>query len=253
VINSLAQKALYERRAIESVLLPNIFNFAVLPPKIKRLNSDLRKTLGIGQDQILVLQPTRVIPRKGIELAIEFVSRLNDQRQRLEGRESVLVVSHAAGDEGIEYLNQMERLASSMGVRFIYAAGHFAQERETQAGSKKYALWDAYLHADFVTYPSLIEGFGNALIETIYFRQPALVNRYAVYKADIAPLGFSFVEIEGAVPEQAVERTIELLIDQEYRQRTVDQNFHLATQHFSYEAMMPILEDLISPYEQDKR
>jgi hypothetical protein len=47
----------------------------------------------------------------------------------------------------------------------------------------------SYAHADFVTFPSLYEGFGNALVEAMYFRMPTLVNRYSVYVSDIAPLG----------------------------------------------------------------
>ena len=88
-------------------------------------------------------------------------------------------------------------------------------------GRKVYTLWDAYVHADFVTYPSLIEGFGNALLETLYFRLPALVNRYAVYAADIAPQGFDLVEIDAdddpanlaAIGDATVEAVIEAIMD----------------------------------------
>ena len=52
-----------------------------------------------------------------------------------------------------------------------------------------HAVTDAYLAADLITYPSLYEGFGNALIEAIYHGKPVVVNRYPVYVADIAPLG----------------------------------------------------------------
>ena len=59
--------------------------------------------------------------------------------------------------------------------------------RDHRNGRKQYTLWDAYPHADLVTYPSLYEGFGNALLETIYFKRLAVVNRYPVYVADLAP------------------------------------------------------------------
>jgi hypothetical protein len=48
-------------------------------------------------------------------------------------------------------------------------------------GRKIYSLADIYPHADFVTYPSLIEGFGNAFLEAIYFRKPLLMQRYDGY------------------------------------------------------------------------
>lgn len=123
-------------------------------------------------DQLLVLQPTRVIPRKGIELAVELLAHL-------QAFKPVLVITHKAGDEGMAYLHQLQALAAEKGVDLRYVAEIVDDHRGMTAdGRKIYALWDTYPHADFVTYPSFIEGFGNALIETIYFKLPALVNRY---------------------------------------------------------------------------
>jgi len=81
-INSLAQRALRERKGIEAVLFPNIFDFATAAPGISDFNADLRQTLGLGDDQLFILQPTRVVPRKGIELAIELVRRLREPGKR---------------------------------------------------------------------------------------------------------------------------------------------------------------------------
>jgi glycosyltransferase involved in cell wall biosynthesis len=128
------------------------------------------------------------------------------------------------------------------------AAGHGG------AGSlRPHALWDAYVHADFVTYPSLIEGFGNALLETVYFRLPALVNRYPVYAADIAPLGFDLVEIDAqddpanlaAITGDTLERVIEVVIDPVRRRRMVEWNYDLARCHYSFEAATPLLAALL--------
>ena len=60
-------------------------------------------------------------------------------------------------------------------------------------GKKVYTLWDLYHHADFVTYPSIYEGFGNALLEAIYFRKACLINRYSIFIRDIEPKGFPFL------------------------------------------------------------
>ena len=60
-----------------------------------------------------------------------------------------------------------------------------------------HTLHDAYLAADLITYPSLYEGYGNALLEAVFYGKPVVVNRYPVYVADIAPLGLSFIEIDG--------------------------------------------------------
>ena len=254
-INSLAQTELRKRRGIEAVLLPNVFDFATAAPGLTPFNADLRGALGLRDDQLLILQPTRIIPRKGIELAIELVRRLREPavRSRLMGKEPVLVLTHQAGDEGLEYLGRIQDQARRDGVPLIYAADRFAPEASWREGQKIYSLWDAYVHADFVTYPSLIEGFGNALLEALYFRVPTLVNRYAVYEADIGPLGFDLVEIDAggdpanlaAVTRETVDAVIEAIVDPVRRRRMVEWNYHLARQHYSLEAITPLLASLL--------
>jgi len=254
VINSLAQQALWERRGVSATLLPNIFDYAVAAPGLNAFNHDLRARLGLEEEQLLIMQPTRVIPRKGIELAIELVRRLYEPhaRAQLRGKEPVLVISHHAGDEGLAYLEQLQTLAMQAGVPLLYAAEHFGAWRGMNAGRQRYALWDAYVHADFVTYPSLLEGFGNALLETFYFRLPVLVNRYPVYVADLAPKGFDVVEIDAADPRDVaaitadvVEAVIIALMDPVRRRAVVEWNYEQARRHYSYEAVMPLLARLL--------
>src|SRR4029079_17605652 len=78
----------------------------------------MRAELGMTDRGLLVVQPTRVVPRKGIELAIDLVGRLG-------APESVLLITSPAGDEGLDYLVQLEQLASHAGVRLRYAADRF--------------------------------------------------------------------------------------------------------------------------------
>lgn len=270
VINSLAQQALAERKGITATLLPNIFDYATAAPAMTPANADMRASLGLGDEHLLILQPTRVIARKGIELAIELVRRLREpgQRSRLLGKEPVLAITHRAGDEGLAYLEKLRSQAALAGVPLIYAAERFAAQAGADVGAgcprpymssrpdaspRPYVLWDAYVHADFVTYPSLIEGFGNALLETLYFRLPALVNRYAVYAADIAPLGFDLVEIDAhdgptnlaAITSETVDAVVEAMMDPVRRRRMVEWNYHLARQHYSFEAVTPLLGALV--------
>jgi mannosylglucosylglycerate synthase len=254
-INSLAQQALRTRKGVEAELLPNIFDFATAAPAMTAFNADLRASLGLNDQHVLILQPARVIPRKGIELAIELVRRLRESqhRARLLGKEPVLVISHHAGDEGLAYLERLQALARTAGVPLIYAAGHFAAEPGLAGGRKLYALWDAYVHADFVTYPSLLEGFGNALLETLYFKLPALVNRYAVYAADIAPHGFDLIEIDAqddpanlaAIDDDTVDAVIDAIIDPVRRRRMVEWNYELARERYSFEAVTPLIDGLL--------
>jgi len=234
------QRDLMARFGLESVVVPNVFDFGVPAPGLDDYNADLREATGLTDDDILVLQPTRIIRRKGIELAIELVGRLDDPRCKL-------VLSHAT-DVDPEYVSDLRDLADRWGVDMRVPIEHFDSVRTIRDGHKVYSLWDVYPHADLITYPSLYEGFGNALIEAIYFRRPVFVNRYSIYVADIAPLGFDFVEIDGQVTDDAVSAMRELVNDRDRRQQMVETNYQLATRHFSYQVVEERLRPLIKSF-----
>ena len=228
---------------MESTIIPNVFDFSTLSPGIDDYNADLREAIGLSAADHFILQPTRVVPRKGIELAIELVSRMQDARCKL-------VITHHAGDEGLDYLHQLQAQAAAAGIDLQYVADRFDSQRSTTPeGRKIHSLWDAYPHADFVTYPSLYEGFGNALIEAVYFRKPVMVNRYPVYVADIGPLGFDFVEIDGTITDAAVAQVRELLADPARREQMVENNYRLGQEHFSLERLEELLRGLLEEIE----
>ena len=134
-------------------------------------------------------------------------------------------------------------------MEIIFAAPWISEQRGTAPdGKKQYAIWDVYPHADFVTYPSLYEGFGNALIEAIYFKLPVFLNRYSVYVDDIAPLGFDFVEIDGQVTDEAVEAVRALLASPERCQQMAEKNYALAAELFSYQAVERALRPLLAEF-----
>jgi glycosyltransferase involved in cell wall biosynthesis len=184
----------------------------------------------MGDRGLLIVQPTRVVPRKGIELAIELVSRLHD-------RNAILLLTSPAGDEGLDYLVGLERQAEEQGVHLRYAADRFAPDLEGTPLGPAHSLHDAYLAADLITYPSLYEGYGNALVEAMFYGKPVLVNRYSVYEADIRPLGFKFVEIDGAITPETVREVKRLLADPARRAAIAQHNFALGQQHLSYEVL----------------
>ena len=234
VINSLAQTALKQRRGLDSIILPNVFDFATPPPGKDDFNADFRQAIGLSDEDWLILQPTRVIPRKGIELSIELLHQLNDPRAKL-------VITHSAGDEGMGYLHELQAAAQAKQVDLRYVADQVAEQRQINNGQKIYSLWDAYPHANLVTYPSFIEGFGNALIETIYFKLPAVVNRYPVYATDIGALGFQFAEIEGTITPETVEMVRKWLEQPETAVPLTTHNYHLGAKHFSYQTLPELL------------
>jgi glycosyltransferase involved in cell wall biosynthesis len=230
-INSLAATQLRRHRGIASSVIPNVFDFSGPRPRPHpAMRRQMRAELGMGSRGLLVVQPTRVVPRKGIELAIDLVGRLRD-------RHAVLLITSPAGDEGLDYLVEMEQMAERHGVDLRYAADRFAPDHEGKPLRPAHSLHDAYLAADLITYPSLYEGYGNALVEAIYYGKPVLVNRYSVYEADIRPLGFRFIEIDGAITPATVREVRSAIADPKRQAVIARHNFELGRRHLSYEVL----------------
>jgi glycosyltransferase involved in cell wall biosynthesis len=238
-INSIAKARLNARRGISSVVIPNVLDFSASPPKIDDFNKDFRSDLGLDKDDLLILQPTRVIQRKGIEMAIDIV-------KRLEGDKPHLFITHRADDEGLSYWRWLKREASVMKVDVQLIDHVVGAQRGKINDHKIYSLWDAYLNADLITYPSLYEGFGNALLESIFVKKLTVVNRYPVYNADIKPLGFEFIELDGFVNENSILQTRELLSSPDRVKEITDKNYHLAQEFFSLEVLEKNLKELIA-------
>jgi len=237
-INSSADNQLSLRTGISATIIPNVMDFENPPPPIDDYASDVRKSLGIDADELFILQPTRVVKRKGIEHAIEFVSRMK--------MKSKFVISHASGDEGYGYENRIRHYSELMKVDTIFVSDIINEQRGlTRDGGKIYTLEDIYPHADLVTYPSNFEGFGNAFLEAVYFRKPIVVNNYSIYSVDIKPKGFSVIELDGFVTEEALEEAQKILSDPELRQKMVQHNYEVANNFFSYEVLQSKLKNLI--------
>ena len=237
-INSIAQNRLKRRRGIDSVNIPNVFDFNITSPVRKTLNPAFRSALQLNEDEPLIIQPTRVIQRKGIEMAIELVAAMDLKQKKL-------FITHAAGDEGLDYWHWIVHEAQMMGVE-LRLVDEMIKE---VAGNNTFSLADAYHHADLVTYPSIYEGFGNALVEAVFYKCPVVVNRYPVYNSDIRPLGFQFIELNGYVNESAIQRANQVIYGAASIQEMVEHNFTVAKKHFSMEVLeqklLAVIENLL--------
>jgi glycosyltransferase involved in cell wall biosynthesis len=239
VINSLGGHQLSQRTGESWTLVPNVLDFKNMPPGIDDYTADFREAIGVDDDHLLILQPTRVVFRKGIETAIELVSRLHHPK-------ATLVITHESGDEGYEYQRRIEEFATFMNVDLRIVADRIGTVRGTDAdGNKIYSLWDAYPHADLVTYPSTYEGYGNAFVEAVYFRKPVIVNRYSIFEADIEPKGFDVIAISDFITEEVIADVHALMDDKERLQRMVEKNYLLGWQYLSYEMLEERLEAIL--------
>jgi glycosyltransferase involved in cell wall biosynthesis len=231
VINTEARRQLSYRRGISSLMVPNVFDYSKDPPGIDSYNLDLRSALGIDDSDIFILQPTRVIARKGIEHAVELASRLGTKKVKL-------FISHQARDEGNDYYKRVMSYARQMDVNVILRPDVVSVERgRTPEGKKLYSLFDVYPHADFVTYPSTYEGFGNAFLEAVYFKKPILVNRYSIFQQDIEPVGFEVVVMDSYISDENVRQVKRIIKNKSEAKKSCDKNFEVAKKYFSYEIL----------------
>ncbi len=227
VLNSVQARQLASRTGAASMVIPNVMDFDRPPAPLDEYARSARADLGVAPGQYLILQPTRIIQRKGIEHAIELTRRL--------GLPAVLVISHAAGDEGTDYEKRVREFAALLDVPVNFEAAIVGDRRGvTPAGRKIYTLDDVYPQADLVAYPSSIEGFGNAFLEAVYYRRPLVVNNYSIYEADIKPKCFQVIEFDGFISEATLQAARRLLVHPDLSCEHCQHNYELAQRYYSF-------------------
>ena len=162
-----------------------------------------------------------------------------------QGRAS-LVITHEAGDEGQEYLMRIEEFARFIDVDLKLISDRIGLERGTdKSGNKTYTLWDAYVNADIVVYPSEYEGYGNAFVETIYCRKPIIINRYSIFVTDIETKGFEVIAFDGYITKDTIKQIKVLLDNPDQISQMAEKNYMLGWRYLSYEMLEEKLEQLL--------
>ncbi len=239
-INSLAQHQLGFRCGITSTIIPNVMDYKSHPTTQDEYGKTVKKALNIDEDSFCILQPTRIVQRKGIEHAIEIAQKLE--------RNTTLIISHESGDEGNEYKQRVLEFADLLGVDLRLISNRIGQKRDKNENGNIYTLSDIYNMADIVTYPSLIEGFGNAFLEAVYFKKLLIVNCFPVYVTDIKPKGFHCLEFRNFISNnfmQAIHTTID---DTELVHDMITKNFMIAKKHYSLNNLHLKLQNIIVEY-----
>lgn len=241
VINSVAQKELLKRYNIKSKVIADTFDFSS-DKKIKKdsYSSNFRKDFNLSDQDIVFLQATRIVPRKRIEISIDLVKKLNDPN-------IILVIAGHAGDEGKEYQKKLNELVKKEQIRCIFIGIRVNSKRRIipETGERIYTLWDAFLNCDYVTYPTMLEGFGNQFIESLYFKKPVIITPYPVYKKDIKCLGFSSIEISPKVTGKDILKVKNVIYNFKKIKKYVERNFTLGLKNFSYQATWKKIQELL--------
>ena len=267
VINRIAQEEM-TKRGFKSQVIPNVFDFEKENWKYDDYLKNIRNDLNINNEQIVFLQGTRVVERKGIELIIEYIATFNKKIKAMrdtslyDGRkvtfqtEGILLL--VGQNEDQDYYDSLIKFAEKRKVRILDVSQRFAHSRMLDQGRKVYSFWDAYKLGDIVSYPSLLEGFGNQFLEAIYGRKPVVLYEYPVYKQDLKQYGFQVISlgdkhvmkdrlatIENHIIEDGVERGIELLTHKEEYNAVVKENYDICLRYFSYAALEEALQKIL--------
>ncbi len=141
---------------IDAVTIRNAFDFDAGPGD-RELT---RKEMGFADDELVVLQPTRAIARKNVPAGLRFAEQL----RALVTDRPVRYWLTGPAEDGYD-----ATLAATLaGATVLLAGGRTLRPA------------DAYAAADVVVFPSVWEGFGNPVIESIVARRPIAVADYPV-------------------------------------------------------------------------
>jgi len=270
-INTINKLALEERIGQNSLLLPDTFDFDQDPWVRDEYNADFLDTIGVNENDLLVLQATRIAKRKGIELAVEFVSNLEKQQSTLVGKtlyngkkltdksNVVLILAGYAEDDSLSYKAEIEKLIKKRGVKAFFIADLIAANRRMDGNKKYYSLWDTYVYSDIVTFPSLWEGWGNQFIEAVFAKKPIVIFEYPVFKTDIkgerynvvslgdqintGPTG-KLVSIPTEVTNQAVAKATRFLTSSD-AVSLLEKNFEIGKANHSDTILIQKLEEIL--------
>ena len=194
VVNDRSRREL-GARGTHAVTVPNMFD--PHPPPGDR--DATRSALGIGASELLVVQPTRAIARKGIPGGIALAEALGA---------SYWLVGPAEEGYGPTATNLLAN--ASVPVRWGLVPGLMSASR---------GIEHAYTAADVVAFPSTIEGFGNPPLEAALHRRPVAVGAYQV-ASELRAMGFRWLDAGQpdevaawlAHPEEALLRHNESLV-----------------------------------------
>ena len=209
-VNELSKREL-AARGIHSEVLYNCFDPS--PPAGDREGA--RRALGVGTDDLVVLQPTRAIARKNVAGGMRLALALE-------------AVYYLLGPPEDGYDQELERLVEAVRNQIVVLRGP-AWPEATMA--------DAYAACDVVTMPSTWEGFGNPSIESALHRRPLAIGRYPVGQ-ELRHLGFQWFDIDD------VTHLAGWLSNPD--PRLLDRNQAVARVHFSLADLPARLEKLLA-------
>jgi glycosyltransferase involved in cell wall biosynthesis len=220
-INDFSRRELAER-GIDAVTVRNAFDLDA--PRGRR--DETRAALGLGADDLLVLQPTRAVARKNVPAALRLAEGLAARLPR-----PVSYWLPGPAEDG--YAGTLAEVLGAARVPVLRT--HPGNLR--LAGREPAGMGDAYAACDLVVFPSTAgEGFGQPVIESVWADRPLAVLSYAALE-ELLALGFCFLPADDPDAVAGALRHPDA--------PTAARNRELAQTHFSIDALERSLEALL--------
>lgn len=226
-INDFSRRELADR-GIEAVTVRNAFDLDAPPGR----RAATREALGVGADDLLVLQPTRAIARKNIPAALRLAEGLAERLDR-----PVVYWLPGPAEDGYA-----ATLAEILAAATVPVLRDTPNSLRVGPRGERAAMGDAYAACDLVTFPSTGgEGFGQPVIESVWADRPLAVLRYPALD-EILALGFSFLSADDP---DAVAGALRGAWRRANLGPAAVRNRELAQAHFSMKALERELEALL--------
>ncbi len=273
VINQQGHDTLFKRKQLESTIVPNVFDFEAPLWDIDEYNKDFKKDLAIDEKDIILLQATRIVDRKAIELAIDVVSKMDNIKSNYynmklyngkifdkNSKLTLVLAGNSFDDDSGTYLERLKTKAKHLNVNIKIISDRVDHSRKIENDKKIYSLWDTYVFADLITYPSYWEGWGNQFLEGLFAKKPMIVYEYPVFLTDIKKSGFDYISlgnsyqtdektnlvyVDDCVINNAAKLSFDYLFDKNRRNQSVEKNFDIGKKNFSMCALSKLLSKLI--------
>lgn len=235
VINTFCVDTFKNQFKIDALNVPNVMDFSKPYGNPNEENKFFLRRMGVANDELALLQVTRIVRRKGIETAIELLYKLNDPKLKL------VITGNYQDDEYNIYYKELVDQIHSYGLMNQVIFGH-------ENVLNHMDLSDVYAHGTACTYFSTYEGFGNAFIEAVLAKKPIFVNNYKpVYMPDIGSKGFKTVILEDSMlTDEKVKAMAEVIYNPQLAREIGEYNFELGKKHFSYDVLEEKLSQLFT-------
>ncbi len=261
VISSYSAHILSSIKRVMPTVIPNCENFenaAVMDD----YNSHFREDFGFSEDDILFVQPTRIIPRKRIEDSVRLVGMYGRRYPEIKKRIKFIVSLYQGDEPDDYYIEGIRDLAVSENVDLHLISDRVSSVRMLNGdGERLYTGRDVLVNADIATYLPKWEGFGNAFLEAVSCRVPVVVSTYLVYKTDIKGAGFDNIEIRDdyddngllEIPESVLDEIHLILTNPEKKSLMTDTNFEIGMREFGFDMLTVKLNGLLDSYTDEIR